>query len=236
MNEKAEGITLGGLRYGETSKIIRVFTRQHGKISFMVKGAIRKNNKYGATIEPLSVGEYSYIRKNNGLHLLTDAELLKYFSQSISDFNHFALSLAIIEIVNATQAENDPNEYLFDIMLHFLTQFNDAAGTRDCFDYFIYFLLDYAGLLGYMIDLGNYNPLAEFNYLTFEDGLISLGGFAGKSFFKLPTSLIEKMQNASDELTVYSDYEKKTARKFFEAYFSFHFEKKIIINSLDFLM
>ncbi len=236
MQEQTDGITLGGLRYGDTSKIIRVFTREHGKLSFLAKGAIRKNNKYGASIEPLSISYFTYIRKSAGLHLLTASELTEYFSKSITDMEILPIALAIVELVNITQAENDPNEYLYDLIKHFLGLLN-ASQNEDTFNYFISFIIQYTGMLGYMIDIRQYNHQTPFNYFLFDDGVISLGGFAGKRFFKFSTPLLNKIAVIESGKFVNFDVaEKQEFRRFTENYFSFHLERKVKLNSLDLMV
>jgi DNA repair protein RecO (recombination protein O) len=236
MQEQADGITLGGLRYGDTSKIIRVFTREHGKLSFLAKGAIRKNNKYGASIEPLSISHFTYIRKPAGLHLLTSSELNEYFSKSITNMDILPISLAIVELINLTQVENDSNEYLYDLIKHFL-ELLDASKQEDVYNYFISFVIQYTGMLGYMIDTSQYNHQIPFNYFLLDDGVISLSGFAGKRFFKFSTPLLQKIAMIdSGEFVEFDLNEKQEFRRFTEDYFSFHLERKVKLNSLDLML
>ena len=45
MSDKTQGIVLQALRYGDTSLIVKVFTRDSGLKSYMVKGAFNHNAK-----------------------------------------------------------------------------------------------------------------------------------------------------------------------------------------------
>ena len=45
MGDKIQGIVLQSLRYGDTSLIVMVYTRESGLKSYMVKGAFNRNAK-----------------------------------------------------------------------------------------------------------------------------------------------------------------------------------------------
>ena len=50
MDDTIEGVVLQSLRYGDTSLIVRVFTRNFGLKSYMVKGAFNRNAKNRAAL------------------------------------------------------------------------------------------------------------------------------------------------------------------------------------------
>ena len=45
MDDKIQGIVLQSIRYGDTSLIVKVFTRNYGLKSYMVKGAFNRSSK-----------------------------------------------------------------------------------------------------------------------------------------------------------------------------------------------
>lgn len=56
-----KGIVLHSTKYADTSVIVKIFTREFGNQSFIVKGAFRKNNKFHvSTFAPLAILEISY--------------------------------------------------------------------------------------------------------------------------------------------------------------------------------
>ena len=50
MDNNIQGIVLQGIRYGDTSLIVKVFTRSFGLRSYMVKGAFNRNAKNRAAL------------------------------------------------------------------------------------------------------------------------------------------------------------------------------------------
>ena len=55
---KTEGIILSEIRYKETSKILKVYTKKLGKISILAQGAYRPKSQLIATTQPFSQVEF----------------------------------------------------------------------------------------------------------------------------------------------------------------------------------
>ena len=62
--------------YSETSKIVTFYTRDHGKVRAIAKGAKRKKSDFLGILDPLSLLEIVYIQGKGGLHILTEAHLI----------------------------------------------------------------------------------------------------------------------------------------------------------------
>ena len=64
-------IVLSALRYSETSKIVRLATREHGVQSAIAKGALRPRSRFGAALQLLSEGQAQLLTKEHReLHTL----------------------------------------------------------------------------------------------------------------------------------------------------------------------
>lgn len=65
-------IVLSAMRYGETSKIVRLATRDHGVQSAIAKGALRPRSRFGAALQVLSGGQaHLLLSERRDLHTLT---------------------------------------------------------------------------------------------------------------------------------------------------------------------
>ena len=70
-------IVLKTIKYGDSSLICRLFTKDHGKIVIMAKGAWRPKKSTGALLEPISHIHIQYYHKNNrDIQILKDADCL----------------------------------------------------------------------------------------------------------------------------------------------------------------
>ncbi len=65
MLQKCEGIVLRTTDYGETNKIVTLYTREWGKIGVMARGAKKPKSRLSAITQPFTYG-YFLMQKGNG--------------------------------------------------------------------------------------------------------------------------------------------------------------------------
>jgi DNA repair protein RecO (recombination protein O) len=64
--------------YGDTSKILRLLTPEHGLRSVIAKGAMSPKSRFGGVLEPFTEGEAQfYLRENRDLFTLSGFHLLR---------------------------------------------------------------------------------------------------------------------------------------------------------------
>lgn len=83
--EKLEGIILKESLYGDTSKIIQVFTKEHGLISVMCKGAKSTKSKLRATTMKFTYGIFHLYYKEDKLSNLISVDVKDSFYQIRND-------------------------------------------------------------------------------------------------------------------------------------------------------
>src|SRR5213593_1719955 len=84
-------IILSTLRYSETSKIVRLATRDLGVQSAIAKGALRPKSRFGAGLELLSEGMAQlYHRETRELHTLGAFDLLNLRRDLAAEVGRFA--------------------------------------------------------------------------------------------------------------------------------------------------
>lgn len=92
--KKTPAVVIKTYPYSETSLIVSLFTAREGLITVLAKGATRKNNKFGADLNALHIGEYIYTKpKNSELGTLIESDTL-YFPKNIlqNSYKFFAAS------------------------------------------------------------------------------------------------------------------------------------------------
>jgi DNA repair protein RecO (recombination protein O) len=113
-------IVLATLRYGETSKIVRLATREHGIQSAMAKGALRPRSRYGAALQVLSEGSAQYIAKEGReLHTLTAFDVTHLRVGIAGQLDRYAAASAMSEVM-LRLAPAAPHAESFDVMAHAL--------------------------------------------------------------------------------------------------------------------
>src|SRR5919205_2404338 len=93
-------IVLSALRYSETSKIVRLATREHGVQSAIAKGALRPRSRFGAALQVLSEGQAQYLTKEHReLHVLTAFDLTHLYHGLASDLERYAAASVLAEVM-----------------------------------------------------------------------------------------------------------------------------------------
>ena len=93
-------IVLRSYRYSETSKVVRLATRDLGVQSAIAKGALRPRSRFGAGLELLSEGiAQLYFRETRELHTLGAFEVLDLRRTLATDLAAFAGAAALAEIM-----------------------------------------------------------------------------------------------------------------------------------------
>lgn len=108
-------LVLHGFRYGESSKIVRLLTRDHGVQSAIAKGALNPKSKFGARLQVLSEGVAQiYFKTQRDLHTLAEFEVTTQRSTLARDVRRFAAGAALAELImRCSPAE--PHPEIFDL-------------------------------------------------------------------------------------------------------------------------
>jgi DNA repair protein RecO (recombination protein O) len=109
-------IVLGAIRYGETSKIVRLATRDHGVQSAIAKGALRPRSRYGAALQLLSEGTAQYLAKETReLHILTAFDVVHVRAGLAARLDRYAAAAALAE-VSLRLAAGEPHPHSYDVL------------------------------------------------------------------------------------------------------------------------
>ncbi len=115
-------IVLSTLRYSETSKIVRLATREHGVQSVIAKGALRPRSRFGGALQLLSEGQAQFLLKEHReLHLLTSFELRRLHVGLAAELERYAVACALAEVM-LRFAPPDPHPESFDLLQYSLEE------------------------------------------------------------------------------------------------------------------
>lgn len=93
-------VVLQTYRYSETSKIVRLATRDLGVQSAIAKGALRPKSRFGAGLELLSEGVAQlYFRETRELHTLGAFDLMNLRQELAADVGRFAGAAALAQVM-----------------------------------------------------------------------------------------------------------------------------------------
>lgn len=120
-------IILQAFPYSETSKILRLLTRDHGLQSVVAKGAFRQKSRFGGILELFTEGTAAfYARENRDLHTLSGFDLIRSRQGLGFELTRFGGASLVAELVLRTGVEHaDPD--LFESVRTSLNRLEHAA-------------------------------------------------------------------------------------------------------------
>jgi DNA repair protein RecO (recombination protein O) len=126
--QKAEGVVIRTMDYGETNKIINIYTRESGKIGLMARGAKKTKSRLSAVSQLFTYGHYLFF-KGSGLGTLRQGEIIESFRALRSDLFRTSYTAVVIELLDKVTEEGKPDPFLFEIVyqtLHYIDEGIDA--------------------------------------------------------------------------------------------------------------
>jgi DNA repair protein RecO (recombination protein O) len=147
---KTDAVVLQARRFRESSKIVTLYTRQHGKMSVIARGVVGPKSKYGAALQPMAfLSTVIYRKEGRDLQNLSVAEQLERFSVINGSLERMTAGLAIVELVNAVMHDEDRNDPLFETLVATLRALNHPDTDESSIQ--LWFLIRLAVLLGYAV-------------------------------------------------------------------------------------
>jgi DNA repair protein RecO (recombination protein O) len=145
---KTEAVVLKTIKYRETSKIVTYFTKEHGKLSGIIKGARSSKNMYGTALEPMShVSLVVYEKKGRDIQTIAQCELVQSYRKLFEDLDKMVVGMAVIELVRDIAHEQEKNVPLFEFLVKTLSALNNATGNA--VNLFYAFEIHLADILGF---------------------------------------------------------------------------------------
>lgn len=116
---KTEGVVLKRINFGETDKIITLFTKHYGKIKCLAKGIRNLTSRKGGNLE-LFNQVIIFLAKGKNLDVITEVQLVNAFAGFRKNLVKVALAFQAIELVDRFTGENQENQLLYENLKNFL--------------------------------------------------------------------------------------------------------------------
>ncbi len=145
MEEKLNGIVLGGVNYGENDRIINVFTVEKGTVSAMLKGVKKKNAKLKFAQEPFCFAEFIFAEKS-GRRTVMGATLIDTFYPIREDIVKLFCASTVLEFIKRFVKESIISSELFLLTIDTLKKMSYSnIVTRSILTEFLLKALKYTG-------------------------------------------------------------------------------------------
>jgi DNA repair protein RecO (recombination protein O) len=114
---RTEAFVLKAIRFGETSVIYRLFTRDQGVVPVMARGVKRPKSRFGGVLEPfrrLQVTYYS--RDNRDIQTLSGAELVTLYPAITESLERLEAGGRWFRLLRAVLPDGAPAVTMFDLV------------------------------------------------------------------------------------------------------------------------
>jgi DNA repair protein RecO (recombination protein O) len=145
MLQKCEGIVIRTTDYGETNKIVTLYTREWGKIGVMARGAKKPNSRLSAITQLFTHG-YFLVQIGKGLGSLQQGEINTSMRSIREDIFLTAYSSYIVELTDKGTEEKKPNPFLFELLHQTLNYLNEGYDQDILMNIFELKMLNVMGL------------------------------------------------------------------------------------------
>lgn len=172
MLQKCEGIVIRTHDYGESNKIINVYTREFGKLGMMARGAKKPNSRLSAVSQLFTYG-YFLVQTGNGLGTLQQGEMISSMRFIREDIFQTAYASYIVDLLDKSVEEKQRNPFLFELLYQTLNYINEDVDIDIITNIFEMKMLNTLGLypiLDQCAVCGNKN--GKFAFSIRENGLI----------------------------------------------------------------
>lgn len=242
---KTEAVVLKTWRFGETSKILSLFTKDFGKIKVIAKGAMDLKSKFRGFLETLyHIRIVFYEKKTRELQLLSEADLLNPHLRLIGDFARTTLALSGAELVDKAVLPGEPLPLVFTLFVDYLQGLDTGKGFLEAF--FWFFETQFIEIMGYKptwercLECGNFfgNPGGFFQ--PENGGLLCYSCGVKKGGLRIEGETIEILywlqKTKWEELGLLNPDTRQKAeiRKMFDIYFKTHIEHLRGLKALEF--
>lgn len=145
--EKATGLVIHTMNYGENDRIITLFTKEFGKITAMVKGARNPKSQFLGATQLFSYCDFVYYRGRSFAYL-NQVTLIESFHRLRNDLNKLAKAAYITEAVYQAFEEGQEDDGVLRLMLNQLYFIHENM-VRDDGIALLTFQLKLLGFMGF---------------------------------------------------------------------------------------
>ena len=122
-----DGFVLAVSGYGETDKLVTLYTQERGRITFIAKGAYKSKQRFVNKLEPYTQLRLFYqTPRTSSLFFLQEAELLQSHLPLRQDSRRYVVASHFIELILKFTLEQDPDPKLYKLLAWTLEQMSQA--------------------------------------------------------------------------------------------------------------
>ena len=161
---KTQAIVLQTIKYGDSSLVVKMLTKEEGIQSFMVKGVFGKKSKMKAALfQNMTLLDVVAEIGNNSLGFIKEITLSHYYKSNSTDIKKITIILFISELLSKSITESETDTLLFEYIYQSMIRLDEAIS--DYVNFPIEFALNLSKYLGFYPNFDTYSEGSCFNLL-----------------------------------------------------------------------
>jgi len=182
----ANAIVLRRINFGETDRIVTLYTRERGKLPAIAKGSRKPISRLAGATEVLTYGRFQLATGRN-LDVVAQVDVKESFPRIRDDLVRTAYASYMAELVQALVEEHEPNSNLFDLILsafYLMERPNDPEKIAHMFELKLMCMLGYEPVLDRCVRCREALPAGDIYFSP------SLGGLVCRECGPLPEDAV----------------------------------------------
>ncbi|QBQ07896.1 DNA repair protein recO [Spiroplasma gladiatoris] len=149
---RIEAIVLTNTDYDDFAKIIKVFSKQYGLLSFFAPGVNKEASKNKYSVQTLSLSEFEIFKSSsdNKVSKLKTGNLKKEFYNIAKYYNNYVYASVSIALIDQLLSPGLSNQKIYSAFKAFLDNLNN---NKNAFNNYVIFLLFFVQNSGYKFNL-----------------------------------------------------------------------------------
>ncbi len=232
MTSSTSAIVLSKIRYKDNDIIVKIFTREYGAISFIVKGSAKskKSKIKFVYFQELTIVNIQFnFNPNRNLQYIKDLEIKHHYSSSHTDLVKTSVIIFLSEVLSNIITHQKKEVELYDYIEESLIWYD----TNHLNSYFhLIFLLELTKYLGFYPDISD-NHLQYFNL---EEGIYESSKTSKYSIKDVNLNLFNNILGIkfdSNHLLALNSEEKMEVLNIIITYYKLHINNFKGLKSLD---
>lgn len=144
MYQRTDALVLKSFDLRETDQILTLFSRQLGKIPVVAKGVKKPQSTLRGLVQPFCHSQF-YITRSGEMYLITQGRINEFFGNIREDLDKTLQALYILELLDKSTVDRDPNQPLLGLTLQVLRYMEDNPVSPICLRFFEIKLLSLVG-------------------------------------------------------------------------------------------
>lgn len=140
-----DGFVMSSLKYGETSKILNVFTKDYGIIGILARGCMNPKNKNRIVCDNFTYAKFNIKYKEGKLSTLIEADINNYLFNIRDNYTLINYLSYIVKLTKDVYLESH-NSKIYDLFISSILKLNEKMNPKVIANILETKYLDYLGV------------------------------------------------------------------------------------------